>query len=189
MRGIPGLRATKSTWVKNIASSACNGEAASRAACSMRVNSCSATQSITACQIASLLAKCRNRAPWVSFMRCAMAAVVISLGFCSAASAMTASTVTARRASAGRCLGCSTGHTIVSNYLLSLLLGVKPRQYLHCSILNLQLRAVRLRLAGQHPPLGHLPITQRLIAAHRRAAHGHSALADGADAAAASAGR
>src|SRR5690554_793162 len=69
-----------------------------------------ATQLMTDSKMASLLAKCRNNEPWVTLMCLAMAAVVISLGFCCAASSITASTVTARRSSAGRYLlaGCIT---------------------------------------------------------------------------------
>ncbi len=104
MRGTPACSATNAICAMNIASSAASGPGASRAARSTRASRWSATHSITACQIASLLGKWRNRAPWVSFIEVAIAAVVISLGFCSAASLMTASMVTARRSSAGRCL-------------------------------------------------------------------------------------
>ena len=68
--------------------------------------SISATQDMTAPKMASLVGKWRNSAPWVSPIRCAIAAVVMLLGFCSAARSTTASTVAARRSSAGRCLGC-----------------------------------------------------------------------------------
>ena len=86
---------------------------------SILANRRSATHSMTACQMASLFGKCRNSAPWVKFMCLAIAAVVISLGFCEPASATTDSTVTARRSSAGRCFGwvsTSTPCKIVIDY-------------------------------------------------------------------------
>ena len=80
-------------------------EAAACAARSTRASRCSATQAMTASRIASLVGKWRNSAPCVRFMRFAIAAVVMSPGFCSAVSSTTASMVTARRCSAGKFLG------------------------------------------------------------------------------------
>jgi hypothetical protein len=73
-----------------------------RAALSMRASRRSATHSMTDCQMASLVAKWRNNEPWVRFICFAMSAVVMSLGFFDAASAITASIVTVRRSSAGK---------------------------------------------------------------------------------------
>ena len=108
MRGTPGCAETNSIWVMNTASSAARGVFLAFMALSTRASKRSETHSITACQMASLLEKCRNSAPWVKFMCLAMADVVISPGFCSAERSTTASTVTARRSSAGKCLffGC-----------------------------------------------------------------------------------
>ena len=105
MRGTPGCSATKSICAKNMASSAAIGESAPAAALSTRASRRTATQSITDSKIASLVGKWRNKAPWVKPIRCAIAVVVMSLGFCSAANSTTASTVAARRSSAGKCLG------------------------------------------------------------------------------------
>jgi hypothetical protein len=73
-------------------------------AASSRASNCSDTRAMTASRMASLVAKWRNSAPWVRPMCWAIAVVEISPGSWRAASAITASTVAARRSSAGRCL-------------------------------------------------------------------------------------
>jgi len=121
IRGTPGCFATKSICAMNIASSAAAGEPAAEAALSTRASRRSATHSITACHTESLVGKCRKSAPWVRFIRSAIAVVVISLGFCSAASSITVATVTERRSSAGRCFGRVSGDWLlkVSKRLLT----------------------------------------------------------------------
>ena len=102
MRGMPGWDAINSAWNRNSPSREARGEQAAEVASSDREIRRWATQSMAACKMASLLGKWRKIAPWVSPMRWAMAAVVISLGFCSPAREIIVSTVRARRFSAGR---------------------------------------------------------------------------------------
>ena len=64
---------------------------------------------MTACQMASLLAKCLNTAPWLTPTTAAISAVVMSGGLASRARCSAAATISACRASVGRrgarCMG------------------------------------------------------------------------------------
>jgi hypothetical protein len=96
----PRSRCGPGTWPRSAA-------ARSAAACAARRPGSATARPpsvITASRMASLVGKCLNSAPWVTPMCWAIAVVEISPGSCPAASSITASTVAARRSSAGRCL-------------------------------------------------------------------------------------
>ena len=97
------LAADAVTVVDPSSEGAAAGDAAPSAALSTRTSRRSPTQVSVASRIASLVGKWRNSAPCVKPIRSAMAVVVISAGFCSAAKSTTACTVAARRSSADRC--------------------------------------------------------------------------------------